>query len=165
MTDLGFAPGGTPVDDLQRSLVQKHTEALKECDRLIQRFKYIADTDKRRFTHLNQVSVLLTFVVTILSTLAASKQLGVWEWVVPIISALAALSTTLLSQTTAQKTWINARNTQQKLQSEKFLYLQEAGNYFKLEEGEKIRQFSDRVMEIWSEGHQTWGKSALEKKK
>jgi hypothetical protein len=51
------------------------------------------------------------------------------------------------------------------LQSEKFLYLQEAGNYFKLEEGEKIRQFSDRVMEIWAEGHQTWGKSASEKKK
>jgi hypothetical protein len=165
MTDFEFAPGATLVNDLQRSLVQKHTEALKECDRLIQRFKYIADRDKRRFTRLNQVSVLLTFVVTILSTLAASKQLGVWEWVVPIISTLAALSTTLLSQTTSQKTWINARNTQQKLQSEKFLYLQEAGNYFNLEEGEKIRQFSDRVMEIWSEGHQNWGQSASEKKK
>jgi hypothetical protein len=104
MTDLGFASEETPVDDLQRSLVQKHTEALKECDRLIQRFKYIADTDKRRFTRLNQVSVLLTFVVTILSTLAASKQLGVWEWAVPIFSAFAALSTTLLSQTSSQKT-------------------------------------------------------------
>jgi len=109
MKNLGLAPGETPADGLQRSLVQWHTEASKECDRLIQRFKYIADTDKRRFTHLNQASVLLTFVVTILSTLAASRQLGMWEWVVPIISALAALLTTLLSQTTSQKTWINAR--------------------------------------------------------
>jgi hypothetical protein len=97
--------------------------------------------------------------------LAASKQLGVWEWIVPIISALAALSTTLLSQTTFQKTWVNARNVQQKLQSEKFLYLQDAGDYFKLETDEKTRRFSDRVMEIWSEGHQNWGQSASEKKK
>jgi hypothetical protein len=165
MTDFGFAPGDNSVDDLQRSLVQKHTEALKECDRLIQRFKFIADTDKRRFTRLNQGSVLLTFVVTILSTLAASQKLGMWEWVVPIMSALAALSTTLLSQTSSQKTWINARNTQQKLQAEKFLYLQGSGNYFEIEEGEKNRQFSDRVMEIWSAGHQTWGQFASEKKK
>ena len=165
MTNLDIATGETSVDDFQRSLAQKHTEALKECDRLIQRFKYIADSDKRRFTRLNQSSVLLTFVVTILSTLAASRQLGVWEWIVPVVSALAALSTTLLSQATSQKTWVNARNVQQKLQSEKFLYLQDAGGYFQLDEEEKIRQFSDRVMEIWSEGHQNWGQSASEKKK
>ncbi|MBW4420339.1 MAG: DUF4231 domain-containing protein [Myxacorys californica WJT36-NPBG1] len=162
---MEIAIGETPTDDFQRSLIQKHTEALEECDRLIQRFKHIADSDKRRFTRLNQASVLLTFVVTILSTLAASKQLGVWEWIVPIISALAALSTTLLSQNTSQKTWVNARNVQQKLQSEKFLYLQDAGDYFKLEGEEKTRRFSDRVMEIWSEGHQNWGQSASEKKK
>lgn len=165
MANSEIAIGEPPVDDFQRSLAQKHTEALKECDRLIQRFKYIADSDKQRFIRLNQASVVLTFVVTILSTLAASKQLGVWEWGVPIISALAALSTTLLSQTTSQKTWVNARNVQQKLQSEKFLYLQNAGSYFQLDEEEKIRQFSDRVMEIWSEGHQNWGQSASEKKK
>lgn len=165
MTDLEMALGETPASDLQRSLVQKHTEALRECDRLIQRFKYIADSDKQRFTRLNRASVLLTFVVTILSTLAASKQLGLWEWIVPCISALATLSTTLLSQTTSQKTWVNARNVQQKLQSEKFLYLQEAGNYFQLNEEERIRQFSDRVMAIWSEGHQNWGQSASENKK
>jgi hypothetical protein len=165
MADSDIAIGGTPVDDFQRSLAQKHTEALNECDRLIQRFKYIADSDKRRFTRLNQASVSLTFVVTILSTLAASKQLGVWEWVVPIISALAAISTTLLSQTTSQKTWVNARNVQQRLQSEKFFYLQDADIYFQLDEEEKTRKFSDRVMQIWSEGHQNWGQSASEKKK
>lgn len=165
MPNLGIPLGKTSDDDFQRSLVQKHTEALKECDRLLQRFKYIADVDKRRFKRLNQASVLLTFVVTILSTLAASKQLGLWEWIVPIISALAALSTTLLSQTTAQTTWVNARNVQQKLQSEKFLYLQGAGSYFQLDEEEKIRQFSDLVMGIWTEGHHNWGQSASEKKK
>jgi len=165
MTNFEIASGETSIDDFQRSLLQRRTEALKECERLIQRFKYIADSDKRQFTRLNQASVLLTFVVTILSTLAASRQLGAWEWGVPIISALAAFSTTLLSQTTTQKTWVNARNIQQKLQSEKFLYLQEAGTYFKLGEEEGIRQFSDRVMEIWSEGHHNWGQSASEKKK
>lgn len=165
MADVEIATGKTPANDFQRSLVQKHTEALEECDRLIQRFKHIADSNKQRFARLNQASVLLTFAVTILSTLAASKQLGAWEWVVPIISALAALSTTLLSQNTSQKTWVNARNVQQRLQSEKFLYLQDAGEYFELEREEKTRRFSDRVMEIWSEGHQNWWQSASEKKK
>ena len=83
----------------------------------------------------------------------------------PVFSAFAALTTTLLSQNTSQKTWVNARNVQQKLQTEDFLYMQGAGSYFQGDEEEKIRQFSDRVMEIWSEGHPNWGHSASGKKK
>jgi hypothetical protein len=49
----------TSTTDFQRSLKQKHEEALIECDRLIQRFKYIADKDKRRFTLLKQFSISL----------------------------------------------------------------------------------------------------------
>jgi hypothetical protein len=60
--------------DFQRSLKQKHEEALIECERLIQRFKYIADKDKRRFTLLKQFSISLTLVVTLLSALAASRR-------------------------------------------------------------------------------------------
>jgi hypothetical protein len=165
MADSEIDDKQAPVDTFHRSLIQKHTEALQECDRLIQRFKHIADTDKRRFTRLSQSSVVLTLVVTLLSTLAASKQLSAWEWIVPVFSVFAALTTTLLSQNTSQKTWVNARNVQQKLQTEKFLYMQGAGSYFQVDEEEKIRQFSDRVMEVWSEGHQNWGHSASGKKK
>lgn len=153
------------VTNFHRSLHQKHEEALKECDRLIDRFKYIADKDKRRFMLLKQLSISLTLTVTLLSALAASKKLGDWEWIVPATSGLAALSTTLLSQATSQKTWINSRNIQQKLQVEKFLYFQASGRYLQMSEEEKICHFSNQVMEIWSEGHENWGQSVSDRKK
>lgn len=153
------------VNDFHRSPNQKHEEALKECDRLIERFKYLADKDKRRFMLLKQLSISLTLTVTLLSALAASRKLGDWEWIVPTTSGLAAISTTLLSQATSQKTWVNSRNVQQKLQVEKFLYLQASGNYLEMGEEEKISHFSNRVMEIWSEGHENWGQTVSDRKK
>ena len=155
----------TSTTNFQRSLNQKYEEALTECDRSIQRFKYIADKDKRRFTLLKKFSISLTLVVTLLSALAASKRLGDRGWIVPAVSGLAALSTTLLSQTTSQKTWINSRDVQQRLQVEKFLYLQTSGNYPQMSEEEKVCHFSNQVMEIWSEGHETWGQAVSDKKK
>jgi Protein of unknown function (DUF4231) len=152
------------VQSFQRSLQEKQSEAIRECDRLIQHFQGQAGKHKRDFMRLKKLSISLTLVVTLLATLSAGKKLGDWEWIVPVISGFAALSTTLLSQTSAQKTWVHSRSVQQRLTVEKFLYLQDAGNYTQLDEKEKVRHFSNRVMEIWSEGHETWGQTVSEQK-
>jgi hypothetical protein len=120
--------GNSSIDYRQRLLPEKRHEALNECERLIQHFSKEASEHKRNFEPLKRLSISLILVVAVLSTLSASKKLDEWEWIVPLISGLAALSTTLLSQTNSQKTWVHSRNVQQSLQVEKFLYLQDAGS-------------------------------------
>lgn len=153
------------IDFSQRALPEKQKEALNECERLIQHFSEEASEHKHHFKQLKQLSISLTLTVTLLSALAASKKLGEWDWIVPTISGLAALSTTLLSQTHSQKTWVHSRSVQQRLQVEKFLYLQDAGNYSQLNSEDKTRHFSARIMGIWSEGHETWGQTVSQQKK
>lgn len=166
---LGEKVEATQQDDftpsLPRSLPQKQSEALGECDRLIAHFKSQASEHKRNFKRLKQLSISLTLFVTLLAALSAGKKLGDWEWVVPVMSGFSALSTTLLSQTNAQRTWVQSRSIQQRLTVEKFLYLQDAGSYTSLEDSEKIRHFSNRVMEIWSEGHEGWGQTISQQTK
>lgn len=152
----------------QRALPEMQKEALNECERLIQHFRKEASEHKRRFKHLKFLSISLTFIVTLLSALAATNATKEWpqlDWIVPAIAGLATLCTTLLGQTHSQKIWVHSRSVQQRLQVEKFLYLQDAGNYSQLNNEEKIRHFSERIMGIWSEGHETWGQTVSEQKK
>lgn len=149
----------------QKILSEKHKEALNECDRLIEHFRNDAAKHRQNFRFLKNLSISLTLSVTALSILSVGKQLEEWEWAVPVISGLAALSTTLLSQTNSQKIWLHSRNLQQRLQVEKFLYLQDAGSYEHLEPSRKNRQFSIRVMEIWSESHENLEITISEQKK
>jgi hypothetical protein len=99
-------------------------------------------------------------MVAILSTLQSIKQWSFLQIVIPAISSVAALSTTLLAATNAQEHWLQSRSTQQKLQVEKFLFLQEAGRYSDLELKERIKTFSEQAMNIWSSGHEQWEKSS-----
>ena len=149
---------------LPGSLAERQTAALAECDRLIGHFSHQASKHKQSFKRLKTMSIALTLVVTLLSALMAGQKLGQWDWIVPVISGFAALSTTLLSQTNSQRSWVQSRNVQQRLQSEKFLYGQEAGDYAELSTEEKVRRFSNQVMEIWSEGHESWGQTVSERK-
>jgi len=142
------------LNELQYPLHQRQQDALKECDRLITQFQKDAARHKRGWQRLRFFSIGLAGLTTVLSTLAASQQLGQYEWAVPAVSGLATLLTTLLSQTNAQKIWSRSRWVQQKLHTEKFLYLQSAGDYAGMtSEEDQIRLFSSRVMEIWAEGH------------
>jgi len=84
--------------------------------------------------------------------------LSLLQIVIPAISSVAALSTTLLAVTNAQEHWLQSRSTQQKLQVEKLLFLQEAGKYSDLELKERIKTFSEQVMNIWASGHEQWEK-------
>ncbi|GEM_PF-1983334 len=139
---------------------QKQQGALLECDRLITHFSREATQHKHQFRQLKYLSIFLTAFVTILSAVSTINKVEQWQWVVPVVSGLATLSTTLLGQTNSQKVWVHSRSVQQQLQVERFLYLQEAGDYANLETDEaRVRHFSHRVMEIWSSGHENWQQS------
>jgi hypothetical protein len=151
------------LNELQYPLHQRQQDALAECDRLITHFQKEAIYHKRGFQRLKLLGIVLALTTTILAALAASDRLRGYEWSVPAVSAVATLCTTLMGQTNAQRIWIQSRGVQQKLQAEKFLYLQSAGDYAViLNEEDQIRYFSKRVMDIWSEG-QGMGEQSLVK--
>jgi hypothetical protein len=73
---------------------------------------------------------------------------------------MATLATTLLSQTNAQKLWVSSRGISQKFHVEKFLYLQESGDYKSVnEEDERLKLFSKKVMDIWSQAQESWAQN------
>lgn len=150
------------LNELQYPLHQRQQDALKECDRLITQFQKDATQHKRGFQRLRFFGIGLAILTTVLSMLAASQQLGQYEWAVPAVSGLATLLTTLLSQTNAQRIWVRSRWVQQTLHTEKFLYLQSAGDYAEMpDEEDQIRHFSGRVMKIWAEGHKNWEQNVV----
>src|SRR6185312_14967568 len=119
---------------------EKQTQdALALCNELIQDFKDRADRHKRTFKLLRYASVALAAVVTIVATLTAIS--GIDLWIVPIVSGLSALCTTLLSANNSQERWVHSRGVQQQLEAERFLYLQHAGSYATLDEEANVRLF------------------------
>jgi len=144
----------------ESTLKSKQDEIIRECDRLINHFSDKAHEGKRNFRLFKYASVTLSVVVAILSTLQSIKHWSLLQLVIPGISSVSALTTTLLAVTNAQEHWIQSRSTQQKLQVEKLLFLQEAGKYSDLELKERIKTFSEQVMNIWSSGHEQWEKSS-----
>lgn len=152
----------TPSDEQLPSPLKKHAnDALQFYDELIHDFKARADRHKRTFKLLRYSSVSLAIVVTLVSTLVLSftATQGIYVWIIPILSGLSALSTTLLSATNSQERWVHSRGVQQQLEAEKFLYVQRAGRYATSGDEANVRLFSERLVEIWSEGHQGWAQS------
>jgi Protein of unknown function (DUF4231) len=155
-------PGKDISNEELSSLFKKQvSDALHYYDELIQDFKVRADRHKRTFKLLRYSSVSLAIVATLVSTLVLSLTTtqGVYLWIIPIFSGLSALSTTLLSTTNSQERWVHSRGVQQELEAERFLYSQHAGRYTGLDEKAKVQLFSERLVEIWSEGHQKWAQS------
>lgn len=145
------------LNELQYPLHQRQQDALAEYDRLISHFQKEALRHQRGWGRLRFFGIVLAVLTTVLAALVAGQQLSGYEWAVPAASGLVTLFMTLLSQTSAQKIWIRSRSIQQYLHTEKFLYLQGAGDYATLlDEEAQIRHFSRRIMQIWSENHKNW---------
>jgi hypothetical protein len=132
-------------------------DALVLCNKLLQDFKDRADRHKRTFKLLRYTSVALVTAVTIISTFTAIREIDLW--IVPVVSGLSALSTTLLSTNNSQERWVHSRGVQAQLEAERFLYLQRAGVYATPDEEANVRIFSERVVAIWSEAQQGWAQS------
>ena len=134
--------------------------ALEECDGLFKHFDERAKGHKKRFVRYKYSSVALTVGVTVISALQAIYQPApLWAWVLPVISGLAAFCTTMVHATNSQELWLRSRSMTQRLNTERFLFLQGAGIYAEREETEAVKLFSNRLMEIWAGGHEQWEKA------
>jgi hypothetical protein len=143
------------------TLEEKRQQALHHCDHLIQDFAKRADRHKVRYKRLQLISITLSASTTILSALSTNKLLGQFDWIVPVISGLATLATTLLSQTNTQKMWVHSRDISQQLQTQLFLYLQCSGEYAGTQDDvERLKLFSKRLMEVWSQAQESWSQQA-----
>ncbi|NEQ47180.1 MAG: DUF4231 domain-containing protein [Leptolyngbya sp. SIOISBB] len=143
------------------TLEDRKQQALHQCEHLIKDFAKRADRHKVRYKRLQVISITLAVCTTILAALSASQVLGPLDWVVPMVSGLATLATTLLSQTNSQKMWVESRNISQQLQTHLFLYLQYSGEYANVpDDSERLQLFSQRLMEVWSQGQESWSQQA-----
>lgn len=93
---------------------------------------------------------------TLVSSLQAIYQPEFPQWILPIVSAGATVAVAFLGASSSQKIWINSKTAGQKLQTEKFLFNQQAGIYRTSQTEESIRLFSERLIQIWNEGHGKW---------
>jgi hypothetical protein len=144
------------------TLDERKQQALDQCDQLIQDFIQRADRHKGRYQRLKTASIALAIGTTIISAVSASKVLGTQlDWVVPVFSGFATISTTLLSQSHRQKMWVQSRNTAQQFQTELFLYLQSGGDYGNVvDDADRLKLFSTRLMAVWSQAQDDWAQHA-----
>ena len=123
---------------------------------LINHFYGKAGKSKQYFEVYKYGSILLAAATTIVSSLQVIYPSSFPQWILPITSAGATVAVALLGASSAQKIWINSRSTQQHLQTEQFLFNQQAGKYAGLSQEVGIQLFSERMVELWNEGHSKW---------
>ena len=146
----------TPLLNPRLSEDEKLDQINMEWKRLDKHFSRKAATGKKHFYFYKYMSILLAAVTTIVSSLQAIYQPGFPQWILPIVSAGATVAVAFLGASSSQKIWINSRSTGQQLQAEKFLFNQQAGKYHAIQNEESIRIFSERLIQIWNEGHGKW---------
>jgi lipocalin len=95
-------------------------------------------------------------VTTIVSSLQAIYLSDFPQWEIPVVSYGATVAVAFLGSSSSQKIWVNSRTSGQQLQAEKFLFNQQAGKYNTTQNEESIRIFSERLIQIWNEGHGKW---------
>lgn len=123
---------------------------------LIDHFHSKAARSKKLYQLYKYGSILLAAITTIISSLQVIYLTSFPQWILPITSAGATVAVAFLGASGAQKIWINSRTTQQHFQTEHFLFNQQAGRYHNISKEEAVRIFSERMTELWNEGHQVW---------
>ncbi|MCL6261477.1 DUF4231 domain-containing protein [Aquiflexum sp. TKW24L] len=135
---------------------EKLVQINMEWQRLFDHFRNKASKSKRQFYFYKYESILLAAVTTIVLSLQSIYDSKFPEWILPVVSAGATVAVAFLGASSSQKIWINSRTTGQQLQTEKFLFNQQAGIYKDSQTKESIRLFSERLIKIWNEGHGKW---------
>jgi len=141
----------------------KFSNALELANHLINHFGQKATRIKKLYKVFRFTSVISISIVTILAFLNLAYDWFALKWIIPSISIIATVLTTLLSITNAQKDWVYNRTASQKFQRERFLYVQEADKYVNLNPDERVKLFSEELMKIWDNVHQEWENIRLEK--
>ncbi len=141
---------------------EKTTLINNELQMLIAHFDAKADRSKKNFHFYKYASIVLAAITTIVSSLQVIYG-GVFpQWILPVTSAGATVAVAFLGASSAQRIWINSRTAGQQLQAEKFLFNQQAGHYYNIPKEECIRKFSERLIQIWNEGHGKWEQTVNE---
>jgi hypothetical protein len=134
----------------------------RELQMLIDHFNRKADSAKKSFHFYKYASILLAGATSIITSFELIFDSGFPKWILPVISAAATIAVAMLGASSAQRLWINSRTTGQQLQVEKFLFNQQAGKYYNLSAEDRIRLFSERMIQIWNEGHGKWEQTVNE---
>ena len=133
-----------------------------ELQMLLNHFDRKADTAKANFHFYKYTSIVLAAITTIVSSLQVIYATTFPLWILPVVSAGTTVAVAFLGASSAQRIWINSRTTGQQLQAEKFLFNQQAGQYFNISKEESLRIFSERMIKIWNEGHGKWEQTVNE---
>jgi hypothetical protein len=133
-----------------------------ELQRLITHFDIKADKGKKNFHFYKYTSIVLSAITTIVTSLQVIYPAGFPLWILPVVSAGATVAVAFLGASSAQRIWINSRTTGQQLQAEQFLFNQKAGMYYKVSNEKRLRLFSERMIQIWNEGHGKWEQTVNE---
>lgn len=123
---------------------------------LLAHFHGKADKSKRVYGLYKYGSIVLAAITTIISALQVIYPSSFPQWILPVASAGATVAVAFLGASGAQKIWTNSRTTQQHLQTEHFLFNQQAGRYHNLSKEDAVKIFSERMVELWDEGHHKW---------
>lgn len=155
-------------EQIQRRLFEgnpkdKKQNALAFADHMRIHFALRATRCKRIYVWLRFASVISVYFVTILAFLNLAYEMPELKWIIPSISVIATIITTFLTITNAQKDWVRNRSAAKRFQKERFLYIQEVDEYENLEEEERTKSFSLKLMQIWDEVHEDWENTKLEK--
>jgi hypothetical protein len=135
-------------------------KALDECNRLFTHFDERAHRYKRQYETFTYLTLGLTGAVTVISALQALyKAQDWWIWVLPVVSGAATFCASMVHATNSHQLWLRARAMTHRLATERFLFTQDTGPYAEGDEGTRARRFSERLMEIWKDGHDAWEKA------
>ena len=144
------------------TLDEKTALVNNQLQELITHFDKKARQGKKSFHFYKYASIVLAAVTTIVSSLQVIYSVDFPKWILPMVSAGATVAVAFLGASSAQRIWINSRTTGQQLQAEKFLLNQQAGRYFNIPKEESIRLFSERMIQLWNEGHGKWEQTVNE---
>jgi hypothetical protein len=124
--------------------------------KLISHFHQKADRSKRLYELYKYGSIVLAALTTIISALQVIYPAQFPKWILPVASAGATVAVAFLGASGVQKIWVHSRTTQKNLQTEEFLFNQQAGRYSNIPDETAIKIFSERLVQLWNEGHQQW---------
>lgn len=146
------------IFQLDSSLSNDEKMALmnKVLQQLIAHFHGKADKSKKLYELYKYGSIVLAATTTIISAYQVIYLTSFPQWILPLVSAGATVAVALLGASGVQKIWINSRSSQQHFETEHFLFNIQAGRYDNISTEEAIKLFSERMVELWNDGHNKW---------
>ncbi len=127
-------------------------------DRALAHWQSLSDNWRRRARWNKTTSKFFAYgsvILTVVTTATAGIPAVPRVWVI-VASAGAALAAGLMNATRSHEQWTLAREVQNRLYAERFLFEQGAGAYAGLADDERTRLFSVRITEIGMAGHGSW---------